>query len=87
MKVAIIIVNYNDYNTTKEYVEKIKEYEILDRIVVVDNQSSIQDNFENLKFVNRCFQKSKAVRLLLFSIFSAIWLPNNTFAVLHLTSR
>lgn len=48
MKTAIIVLNYNSYNETKEYIEKIKNYNVLDRIVVVDNCST-DDSFENLK--------------------------------------
>ena len=51
MKVALIIVNYNDETCTKNYVEKLKEYEIIDRIVVVDNLSTTTGTFENLKFL------------------------------------
>ena len=42
MKTAIIVLNYNDYENTRQYVDRIKEYQILDKIVVVDNFS--QDN-------------------------------------------
>ncbi len=51
MKTAIIVLNYNDYNNTKKYVEAIKEYNIIDKIVVVDNNSS-DGNTENLKKIN-----------------------------------
>lgn len=49
MKVAVIIVNYNDVEDTKKYVNQIKEYNIINRIVVVDNLSTIIGAFENLK--------------------------------------
>ena len=49
MKVAVIIVNYNDIETTVEYVQKIQEYNIINRIVVVDNLSTTTGAFENLK--------------------------------------
>lgn len=39
MKTAIIVLNYNDYKNTKKYVEIIKEYKNIDKIVVVDNLS------------------------------------------------
>ena len=43
MKTAIIVLNYNDYKNTKNYVEKIKEYNNIDKIVVVDNLSPNDD--------------------------------------------
>lgn len=49
MKTAIIIVNYNDIQDTVKYVKKIKEYETINRIVVVDNLSTTNNAFENLK--------------------------------------
>lgn len=48
--VAIIILNYNDWPTTKEFVEKIVDYEILNRIVVVDNCST-DDSWQNLNII------------------------------------
>lgn len=49
MKVAVIIVNYNDAEDTKKYVKTISEYKILDRIVVVDNLSTTAGTFDSLK--------------------------------------
>ena len=49
MKVAVIIVNYNDVDDTEKYVKTITKYECLNRIVVVDNQSTTQGTFETLK--------------------------------------
>ena len=49
MKTAVIIVNYNDIQSTVEYVNKIKEYNIIDKIVVVDNLSTTVGAFEKLK--------------------------------------
>jgi len=48
MKTAIIILNYNDYPTTKDMLEKIKDYNSIDYIVVVDNKS-IDDSYQKLK--------------------------------------
>ena len=39
-KVALIVLNYNDYPTTSSFLERIKEFGLLDKIVVVDNHSS-----------------------------------------------
>lgn len=39
-KISLIILNYNDSETTLSLVEEIKEYECLDSIVVVDNHST-----------------------------------------------
>ena len=49
MKTAVIIVNYNDIQSTIEYVNKIKEYNIIDKIVVVDNLSTTEGALERLK--------------------------------------
>ena len=49
MKVAVIIVNYNDADDTLKYVNTITEYEIINRIVVVDNNSTTTGTFDTLK--------------------------------------
>lgn len=49
MKIAVIIVNYNDAEDTLKYVKTITEYEIINRIVVVDNKSTTIDTFDKLK--------------------------------------
>ena len=49
MKVAVIIVNYNDVDDTEKYVNTITKYESINRIVVVDNMSTTQGTFEKLK--------------------------------------
>lgn len=49
MKVAIIILNYNCEEDTIKYVETIKKYEILDKIIVVDNKSITENAFKKLK--------------------------------------
>lgn len=48
MKNACVVLNYNDSETTKQLVETIKEYAIIDYIVVVDNCST-DDSFNILK--------------------------------------
>lgn len=48
MKNGMVIVNYNDYNSTEELINNIKSYHILDKIVVVDNHST-DDSFHQLK--------------------------------------
>lgn len=49
MKVAVIIVNYNDVEDTEKYVNTITKYESISRIVVVDNQSTTLGTFDTLK--------------------------------------
>lgn len=49
MKVAVIIVNYNDVANTNRFVNQITKYEVINRIVVVDNKSTAIGAFENLK--------------------------------------
>ena len=48
MKTAIVILNYNDYETTSSMLNKIKEYKSLDLIIVVDNKSK-DDSYNKLK--------------------------------------
>lgn len=49
MKTAIIVLNYNSEKETEEYINKIKEYNILDKIIVVDNMSTTIGAYEILK--------------------------------------
>lgn len=49
MRVAAIIVNYNDVDDTNRFVNEITKYNVIDRIVVVDNMSTTIGAFENLK--------------------------------------
>ena len=48
MRTVLITINYNDYDTTKDFLDKIKSYKILDRIIVVDNHST-DDSYKQLK--------------------------------------
>ena len=65
MKVAVIIVNYNDVEDTEKYVNTITKYECINRIVVVDNQSTIIGTFET--FIIFTFH------LLSFNFYFLIW--------------
>ena len=47
-RVACVILNYNDYVTTKNLVDTIKNYTIINQIIVVDNCST-DGSFERLK--------------------------------------
>lgn len=51
MRVAVIIVNYNDAEDTLKYVKTITEYKIINRIVVVDNKSTTLGTFDKLKML------------------------------------
>ncbi len=42
MKCGIVILNFNDFGTTKKLLDMIRNYKVFDKIVVVDNHS--QDN-------------------------------------------
>lgn len=54
MKIAFLIINYNDYETTKKILSNIKNYKIIDKIVVVDNNSTDDsfDKLSNIKYKN-----------------------------------
>ncbi len=47
-KVGIIILNYNDCNNTIRFVNEIQEYNVIDKIVIVDNNSTKENEFEKL---------------------------------------
>lgn len=47
-RLAIIVLNYNDGDTTINYVNSIKDYKSIDKIIVVDNNST-DDSFEKMK--------------------------------------
>lgn len=47
-KLAMIVLNYNDGDTTINYINSIKNYNNINRIIVVDNNSS-DNSFEKMK--------------------------------------
>ena len=58
MKNVMIIVNYNDFETTKKLLDNVKNYKCLDKIIVVDNNSKDRSlikleglNIKNLEVV------------------------------------
>ena len=48
MKTGIVVLNYNDYNTTKEFINIIKDFKEINYIVIVDNNSS-DKSYEKLQ--------------------------------------
>lgn len=50
MKNILIIVNYNDFETCLQYINKVKEFKLLDKMIVVDNCST-DDSVNNLNKV------------------------------------
>ena len=40
MKTVFLVVNYNDYKTTIQLLNNIKEFKSLNKILVVDNNST-----------------------------------------------
>lgn len=51
MKNVMVILNYNDYKTTLDYLEMIKKYKNLDLIIIVDNNST-DNSYDELKKIN-----------------------------------
>lgn len=49
MKTAVIILNYNSKSDTIKYVNEIKNFKVLDTIIVVDNMSNTLNEFETLQ--------------------------------------
>ena len=47
-KICFVIVNYNDYKTTKRLLYEIKSFKTLEKIVVVDNNST-DNSYQDLK--------------------------------------
>ena len=48
MKTAIIVLNYNDSENTINFVNSVLSYNILDKIIVVDNLSTRENEFDKL---------------------------------------
>lgn len=48
MKTGFLIINYNDFPSTEKLIENIKNYKVLDCILIVDNCST-DDSYEKLK--------------------------------------
>lgn len=40
MKTGFIIINYNDFESTKKLIDNIASYKVIDRIIVIDNHST-----------------------------------------------
>ena len=49
-KIGMVIINYNDYDTTKRLLDNVLSYKCLDKIVVVDNNST-DDSYKKLQKV------------------------------------
>lgn len=47
-KLGLVVLNYNDFNTTIELIEKVKKYSIFYKIIIVDGCSK-NDSYEKLK--------------------------------------
>lgn len=47
-KIGIVIINYNDFDTTRRLIKNIENYKCLEQIVIVDNNST-DDSFLKLK--------------------------------------
>ena len=50
-KIGMVILNYNDYETTSNYIDMIKNYKSINYIVVVDNNST-DGSYEKLSKIN-----------------------------------
>lgn len=48
MKLSLIVLNYNDFTTTENFIKKIKNYKNIENIIVVDNAST-DGSYEKLK--------------------------------------
>jgi len=50
-KIGMVILNYNDYETTNKYIDMIKNYKTLNHIVIVDNDSP-DNSYDKLSKLN-----------------------------------
>ncbi len=48
MKVVLIVLNYNDHENTIKYVNTMKDYYIINKIIVVDNNSTSENELDKL---------------------------------------
>jgi GT2 family glycosyltransferase len=48
LKTSLVVLNYNDYKTTTDFIKTIKNYKNIDLIVVVDNNST-DGSYDKLK--------------------------------------
>lgn len=60
MKTGMIIVNYNDFESTSKLIENVKDYKIIEKIVIVDNNSNKEEQ-EKLKTIK--YKKVKIIFL------------------------
>ena len=51
--ICLIVLNYNDFRTTEEFVNRIKSYNQIDSIVIVDNNSTDNSYEELSKLSNK----------------------------------
>lgn len=52
-KTAIVILNFNDYDNTNKYVKKINNFDVINKIIVVDNSIDKKEfEFENNEKIN-----------------------------------
>ena len=49
MSIAMIILNYNDKENTEEIIKNIKDYKILDKVIIVDNNSTNKNEVKSLQ--------------------------------------
>jgi len=47
MNISLIVLNYNDYINTCKFIENIRDYKVINKIIVVDNNST-DDSYEAL---------------------------------------
>lgn len=59
MKIACTILNYNDSETTIKLVEKIKDYNIFSKIIVIDGHST-DNSFDELR---ECFKQLPKINI------------------------
>lgn len=83
MKLAVIVVNFNDEKDTLNYVKRITKYEIINRIVVVDNNSTNENSFQTLKTLEEGNDKVNVIQ----SKKNGGYSYGNNFAIKYLENK
>lgn len=52
MKTVVVLLNYNDYENTSNYVEFMSKYNSIDKILIVDNNSTNENEVKKLEKLN-----------------------------------
>lgn len=52
VKLVVVVLNYNDYLTCIDFIKSVRDYEIIDKIIIVDNHSTDESVSELSQYTN-----------------------------------